>query len=621
MRIRVFLEPFLMPHFWRGILFLCIISCGQKKIKTYRPFTGFPESINEEKVGTPDLWEGVYNEANKDGKSRALILDHGEESLLLRINLIRSAKKSISVQTFSWEFDEVGKFILWELIEANQNRGVKVNLLIDHMFNDHQLDIISYLSSMDSNFKIKYFNPSAKKLKPSFLDKISDLAIDFHDHNARLHNKLLVVDNKFAITGGRNINNHYFDEVIGLNYKDRDVLIIQNNPTKLENCINLYWDSEHSVLTNELKDVKSKSLLGNENNNYSRNSFIEYDVFQETNVRANSPAIIKELFVDKLLKVNSVEWVYDTPAKVKQAPMSNSSVTTKLSELIKSAKNEIYIQSPYVVISEQTQNIFLKLNEKPDKLKVVVSTNSLAATDNWVTYAANYKEKRIYIEELGFEMWEFKPVPGHISRMMNYEKLLIREPFSREIGMYGQKKFKINKNQLDALSINASTSLQNIHLQTRPYLSMHAKSFVFDNNISFVGSYNLDPRSEIYNTEMGVIVRDINFSQQLKESIKKDILPQNSYFVALKKNRPLLSVINILFYRLSEALPFGDIWPVKPHSCFELRQGEPQVNFGHPEFYNKWKNVGNFPGIPFLAKKQLSARIFKAAGIIFKPLL
>ena len=55
MRIRVFLEPFLMPHFWRGILFLCIISCGQKKIKTYRPFTGFPESINEEKVGTPML--------------------------------------------------------------------------------------------------------------------------------------------------------------------------------------------------------------------------------------------------------------------------------------------------------------------------------------------------------------------------------------------------------------------------------------------------------------------------------------------------------------------------------------------------------------------------------------
>lgn len=601
-------------------LFL-IFSCRPKNIDTYPHFSGFPDQNDSFSVGTTELWKNVHQKVTEGGQSAALILDHGEESLLLRVNLIRSARESISIQTFSWEFDEVGKFILWELIEANQNRGVKVNLLIDHMFNDHQLDIISYLSSMDSNFKIKYFNPSAKKLKPSFLDKISDLAIDFHDHNARLHNKLLVVDNKFAITGGRNINNHYFDEVIGLNYKDRDVLIIQNNPTKLENCINLYWDSEHSVLTDELKDVKSKSLLGYENNNYSRNSFIEYDVFQETNVRANSPAIIKELFVDKLLKVNSVEWVYDTPEKVKQAPMSNSSVTTKLSELIKSAKNEIYIQSPYVVISEQTQNIFRKLNEKPDKLKVVVSTNSLAATDNWVTYAANYKEKRIYIEELGFEMWEFKPVPGHISRMMNYEKLLIREPFSREIGMYGQKKFKINKNQLDALSINASTSLQNIHLQTRPYLSMHAKSFVFDNNISFVGSYNLDPRSEIYNTEMGVIIRDINFSQQLKESIKKDILPQNSYFVALKKNRPLLSVINILFYRLSEALPFGDIWPVKPHSCFELRQGEPQVNFGHPEFYNKWKNVGNFPGIPFLAKKQLSARIFKAAGIIFKPLL
>ena len=121
MRIRILLGLFFLPHSWRGLLLLCIISCGPKKIKTYRPFTGFPESINEEKVGTPDLWGRVYHEANIDGKSRALILDHGEESLLLRINLIRSAKKSISVQTFSWEFDEVGKFILWYWPFFNQN--------------------------------------------------------------------------------------------------------------------------------------------------------------------------------------------------------------------------------------------------------------------------------------------------------------------------------------------------------------------------------------------------------------------------------------------------------------------------------------------------------------------
>ena len=178
-------------------------------------------------MGTTELWKNVYQKVTNDGQSAALILDHGEESLLLRINLIRSARKSISIQTFSWEFDEVGMFILWELIEANQKRGVKVQLLIDHMFNEHQVDLIAYLSTLSDDFEIKYFNPSARKLTPSFLDKISDLAIDFHDHNARLHNKLLVVDGKFIITGGRNINNHYFDDVIGLNYKDRDALIIQ----------------------------------------------------------------------------------------------------------------------------------------------------------------------------------------------------------------------------------------------------------------------------------------------------------------------------------------------------------------------------------------------------------
>ena len=598
-----------------------ILSCRQKNIVTYPSFSGFPDQNDSFSVGTTELWKNVYQKVTKDGQSAALILDHGEESLLLRINLIRSARKSISIQTFSWEFDEVGMFILWELIEANQKRGVKVQLLIDHMFNEHQVDLIAHLSTLSDDFEIKYFNPSAKKLTPSFLDKISDLAIDFHDHNARLHNKLLVVDGKFIITGGRNINNHYFDEVIGLNYKDRDALIIQENSTELEKCVTSYWQSEHSVSTFDLIDVNEALSSDGSNINYDQDYFFKYDIFQKNYSRANNESVISNIFVSSLINISSVEWVYDMPDKVEQAPQVNSSVTNKLLSLIESAQEEILIQSPYVVISEETQNVFRSLNRTSPDLKVIVSTNSLAATDNWVTYAANYQEKRVYLDDLGLEIYEFKPIPSDIGKMMNYEKLLTRPPFCREKVLFGAEDFKVNENLLKKLRNKKFINEKNIFLKTAPYLSLHAKSFVIDKNITFIGSYNLDPRSEIYNTELGVIIRDEKFAQVLKKSIEQDINPRNSYLVAMKKNRLIVSTLNMVMYRISEAFPFFDPWPVRPHSCFELKEDHSFVTPTHDDFFQSWKDVGNFPGLSFFSRKKAYARIFKAAGMIFKPLL
>ena len=596
--------------------FFLIFSCRPKNIDTYPHFSGFPDQNDSFSVGTTELWKNVHQKVTEGGQSAALILDHGEESLLLRVNLIRSARESISIQTFSWEFDEVGMFILWELIQANQKHGVKVQLLIDHMFNEHQVELIAYLSTLSDDFEIKYFNPSAKKLTPSFLDKISDLAIDFHDHNARLHNKLLVVDGEFIITGGRNINNHYFDEVIGLNYKDRDVLIVQEVSTELEKCVSSYWHSEHSVSTFDLIDVSEVLNSQTFNVNFDQDYFFKYDIFQKNYSRANNQNIINDIFVSSLINVAGVEWVYDLPDKVEQAPQLNSSVTNKLLTLVETAQEEILIQSPYVVISEETQAVFRSLKRSAPDLKVIVSTNSLAATDNWVTYAANYQEKRVYIEDLGLEMYEFKPIPSDIGEMMNYKKLLTRAPFYREKILFGAEEFKINQN-----IFKKRQNKKNIFLKTAPYLSLHAKSFVIDENVTFIGSYNLDPRSEIYNTELGVVIRDKKFAQILKESIEQDINPGNSYLVAMKKNRLIVSTLNMILYRISEALPFFDPWPVRPHSCFELKDNHSFVTPDHNDFFQNWKDVGNFPGLSFFSSKQASARIFKAAGMIFKPLL
>ena len=82
-----------------------------------------------------------------------------------------------------------------------------------------------------------------------------------------------------------------------------------------------------------------------------------------------------------------------------------------------------------------------------------------------------------------------------------------------------------------------------------------------------------------------------------------------------------MSLLNKLFYRVSEAIPFLDPWPIRSHTSFDLKPGMQFVEPGHIDFFKNWKDVGNFPTLSFFAKKQLSARIFKATGMILKPLL
>ena len=52
---------------------------------------------------------------------------------------------------------------------------------------------------------------------------------------------------------------------------------------------------------------------------------------------------------------------------------------------------------------------------------------------------------------------------------------------------------------------------------------------VIDGETTYIGTYNLDPRSENLNTEVGVIVRDPTFANRVQMAIEEDMLPENSW--------------------------------------------------------------------------------------------
>ena len=59
---------------------------------------------------------------------------------------------------------------------------------------------------------------------------------------------------------------------------------------------------------------------------------------------------------------------------------------------------------------------------------------------------------------------------------------------------------------------------------------LHSKSGVFDDKIALIGSYNLDPRSAVINTELVFVIEDEVIAQKLKEIIVSDM--QNCVKVA-----------------------------------------------------------------------------------------
>ena len=155
-----------------------------------------------------------------------------------------------------------------------------------------------------------------------------------------------------------------------------------------------------------------------------------------------------------------------------------------------------------------------------------------------------------------------------------------------------------------------------------PYLCLHGKSMVVDEKISFVGSYNLDPRSENMNTEAGLFIRDREFARLLREHIEKDMSPQNSWVVARKK-RPLgLDLPNTILVWLSDIIPLVDIWPFRYAASFELVEGGQPVDSDHPDFYKNFRDVGSFPEVSGGdVGKEFGARGTKAFLSFVKPLL
>jgi putative cardiolipin synthase len=440
---------------------------------------------------TVGLSEALAPLSEKMSQSTAVYaLEEGDLAMISRAWLTESAEQSIDIQYFIFSADNIGLIAIDYLLRA-ADRGVQVRLIVDDIMVEADADELLALDA-HPNLSIKIYNPTSN-IGKNLPQKLYSLGSGFKDFNQRMHNKTFIVDDQVVITGGRNIADEYFDYDHEYNFRDRDVLLIGKSVKEIKNSFDQYWDHELSVSVDELVDVSERRKNIAAKYEYVHQYACNPENFwpQVREKIKEIPTIFKSIQASgDLVWVDDVTFVSDLPGKNDgdQGLSGGGLSTDSLIALIQTAQERVYIQSPYLITTELSQQLFKSAIDRGVEIKIL--TNSMASTDNLEAFSG-YKRDRQKLLDIGVEIYEFRP--------------------DSEI------RFEIMTGALQE------------KLNFTPIFGLHAKSMVVDSETAVIGTFNLDPRSANLNTECIVIIRDDKVAGDLEQAMEADFLPGNAW--------------------------------------------------------------------------------------------
>jgi putative cardiolipin synthase len=186
----------------------------------------------------------------------------------------------------------------------------------------------------------------------------------------------------------------------------------------------------------------------------------------------------------------TAELLVDLPEKVLTDPEDRSThLGPELEELLGSAQRRLTLISPYFVPGRSGSRQLTALAERD--VQVTVVTNSLASTDVPAVHSG-YAPYRRRLLQAGIELYEVRPTLS-----------------------------AVDDERPHAASSQAS---------------LHAKTFAIDGERVLVGSMNLDPRSDLLNTEMGILIDSPELAQRVEDWREAD-LPRQAWRLTLKPPR------------------------------------------------------------------------------------
>lgn len=423
------------------------------------------------------------------GKSAAFVMDKGEHALRIRGWLGLNAKRSIDVQYFIWSTDNVGRLALAGLLQA-ADRGIRVRILVDDLMLEEPYEL---LLAMDAhpNIEIRVYNPN-NTLGVGFWKRLWTALTGFRDLNQRMHQKTFVVDDRAAVVGGRNMADEYYDFDPEFNFRDRDVLLAGPVVQQVGDGFVEHWNSplsipvahilvkETATLEAPAVDSIGRELLARWNDTTHFSPEMKQGILEV-------PRRVSDLLHD--MDLCDARYIHDVPGKNdgSQGLGGGGVLTSALATLLDSAKQEVLIQSPYLILDSNALELLRSLVKRG--VKVRISTNSAANSDNHYA-VSGYQKQREAILAAGIEVRELMPHPRNRTRIL------------QRYARFGEHP---------------------------PIIVLHAKTAVIDRKVLVVGTYNLDPRSQNLNTEAAVVMPSTKLALEAAAAIEEDMLPENSW--------------------------------------------------------------------------------------------
>jgi putative cardiolipin synthase len=389
------------------------------------------------------------------------LLESSTDAFTARAELIRMAQRSLDIQYYIVHDGVTTRMLVNELLAA-ADRGVRIRFLLDDTSSDGNDYALAALAA-HPNIQVRVFNPLHIG-RSTGVTRYLGRFLHLSQQHRRMHNKLLLADSSVAIVGGRNLGDEYFNAKPEMNFTDLDLLGAGPVARQLGQSFDQYWNSSVSQpITGFLRRPPSDKALVRMRSGLKR--YLESERVRDSalynRLRRYDTAPQMAGWLEELTWANG-HALWDAPSKVvaNGEPDRSLLLTTQLLPVLDNVHNELFMVSAYFVPT-QTGVDYLG-NKARDGVDIRVLTNSLQATDVPAVHGG-YAPYRDELLKQGIKLYEMRNRP---------EKGLGSSPYS-----FGQ---------------SAS--------------SLHSKAMVLDQEHVFVGSFNFDPRSILWNTEVGIMV-------------------------------------------------------------------------------------------------------------------
>ncbi|WP_308427759.1 phospholipase D family protein [Rhodanobacter panaciterrae] len=431
----------------------------------------------------------IRAEANQHvDESGFRLLTLSNNALMSRVALADHAQHSIDLQYYIFNNDATGRLVAQHLLAA-ADRGVRVRLLVDDISATNAIDMLDALDA-HPNIEVRLFNPFHTR-KPSLVSKTTQFLLDAHRLNRRMHNKSYIVDGNVAIVGGRNIGDAYFDASNDTNFRDLDLIAIGPVVKQASHAFDEYWNCDAALPV--------QAFQGKHASHYDL-AQLRVDLGRDARKFAQSD--YAQATLDKLPNGPSGDrpgawfWgsatlVADQPAKIDASKEETRAlrIGPQIKSMTDQAKQDVLLISPYFIPGDDGTHYLTDMVSRGVTVKVL--TNSLASTDEAAVHAGYSRYRRALLEG-GVQLYELRPAAA--------------------------------SGEQPATSKGTSSGV-----------GLHAKAIVVDGQLVFIGSMNMDQRSKLLNTEMGLIVDCPALAVAVTNFFDTAIQPNSAYHVTLSE--------------------------------------------------------------------------------------